>query len=80
MDGQFNAQEGLPYSTSELTLPEYSTDDFRMFAFKVRTESPSRDAGRRGALGEALTLTPTARRARRSGGNRRDAARGRDGV
>jgi hypothetical protein len=27
--------EGLPYSTSELTRPEYSTDDFRMFCFKA---------------------------------------------
>ena len=30
--------ESLPYSTSELNAPEYSTDDFRMFQFKVTTE------------------------------------------
>ncbi len=28
--------EGSMYSTSDLTRPEYSTDDFRMFNFKVR--------------------------------------------
>lgn len=30
------ADESLPYSTSELNAPEYSTDNFRMFQFKVR--------------------------------------------
>ncbi len=45
--GAFNPNEGLPYSSSELTLPEYSTNEFRMFAFKVRTQSKlSRPAGR----------------------------------
>jgi hypothetical protein len=29
------ADESLPYSTSELNAPEYSTDDFRMYQFKV---------------------------------------------
>ncbi|PSC76370.1 Prolyl 4-hydroxylase subunit alpha-2 [Micractinium conductrix] len=29
------ADESLPYSTSELNAPEYSTDNFRMFQFKV---------------------------------------------
>src|SRR5690348_2612643 len=28
--------DSLPYSTAELTRPEYSTDTFRMFCFKVR--------------------------------------------
>eukprot|EP00210_Caulerpa_lentillifera_P004496 g4290.t1 len=28
-------QDGLPYSTAELTKPEYSTDEFRMFCFKI---------------------------------------------
>ncbi|CAD7700682.1 unnamed protein product [Ostreobium quekettii] len=27
--------DALPYSTSELTKPEYSTDEFRMYCFKV---------------------------------------------
>ena len=30
----FNS-EALPYSTQELTKPEYSTDEFRMFCFKI---------------------------------------------
>ena len=34
--GLNSADESLPYSTSELNAPEYSTDDFRMFQFKVR--------------------------------------------
>lgn len=35
-DEAFNtADSNLPYSTAELTQAEYSTDDFRMFAFKV---------------------------------------------
>lgn len=29
------ADDRLPYSTAELNAPEYSTDDFRMFSFKV---------------------------------------------
>lgn len=33
--GLNSADESLPYSTSELNAPEYSTDDFRMFQFKV---------------------------------------------
>ena len=32
------ADDRLPYSTAELNAPEYSTDDFRMFNFKVRTD------------------------------------------
>jgi hypothetical protein len=35
------SQDGLPYSTMELTQPEYCTDDFRMFAFKARAASAS---------------------------------------
>lgn len=35
--GLNSADESLPYSTSELNAPEYSTDDFRMFQFKVQT-------------------------------------------
>jgi hypothetical protein len=27
--------ENLPYSTADLTRPEYSTDTFRMYCFKV---------------------------------------------
>jgi hypothetical protein len=34
--GMNSADESLPYSTAELNAPEYSTDDFRMFSFKVR--------------------------------------------
>lgn len=34
--GLNNADDSLPYSTAELNAPEYSTDDFRMFSFKVR--------------------------------------------
>lgn len=34
--GLNSADETLPYSTAELNAPEYSTDDFRMFSFKVR--------------------------------------------
>lgn len=30
--------DGLPYSTSELNAAEYSTDDFRMFSFKVSAQ------------------------------------------
>lgn len=30
-----SADESLPYSTTELNAPEYATDDFRMFSFKV---------------------------------------------
>ncbi|GAB4820040.1 hypothetical protein N2152v2_007086 [Parachlorella kessleri] len=33
--GLNSADETLPYSTAELNAPEYSTDDFRMFSFKV---------------------------------------------
>jgi hypothetical protein len=33
--GLNSADDSLPYSTSELNAPEYSTDDFRMFQFKV---------------------------------------------
>mmetsp|Transcript_14015 Transcript_14015/g.34549 ORF Transcript_14015/g.34549 Transcript_14015/m.34549 type:complete len:618 (-) Transcript_14015:1777-3630(-) len=35
IDNPFHQPEGLPYSTSELTQPEFSTDDWRMFGFKV---------------------------------------------
>lgn len=34
--GLNSADDNLPYSTAELNAPEYSTDDFRMFSFKVR--------------------------------------------
>ncbi len=33
--GLNSADDSLPYSTSELNAPEYSTDEFRMFQFKV---------------------------------------------
>lgn len=36
VEGDASNPEGFPYSTSELTMPEYSTDDFRMYHFKVR--------------------------------------------
>lgn len=34
--GLATADDGMPYSTNELNAPEYSTDDFRMYSFKVR--------------------------------------------
>lgn len=38
--GLNSADDSLPYSTNELNAPEYSTDDFRMFQFKVRRGKP----------------------------------------
>jgi len=34
-DGDHFSPDSLPYSTQELTKPEYSTDEFRMFCFKI---------------------------------------------
>ena len=39
--GLNSADDSLPYSTSELNAPEYSTDDFRMFQFKVGSRRPA---------------------------------------
>lgn len=39
--GLNSADDSLPYSTSELNAPEYSTDDFRMFQFKVGGLAPT---------------------------------------
>jgi hypothetical protein len=62
--GLNSADESLPYSTSELNAPEYSTDDFRMFQFKVRL--------RRGS-GRAIWWQPN-RRERGAGGRHAAAA------
>ena len=57
--GLNSADESLPYSTSELNAPEYSTDDFRMFQFKVGGRSrPTVHAMRRSGHPTALGQFP----------------------